>query len=345
MDNRVILAVAGSGKTSRIKDSLQSSGRSLVVTYTENNYKNLHSRIAAEYGCIPDRIRLYTYFSFLYTFCLRPFLGDKLRVRGINWNEPPDFTRKLERTDERYYLDKGQRLYYSRMAKLLSVKGLVPDVNRRLSKYFDSFFVDEVQDFAGHDFNFLCDLASADVRTMLVGDFFQHTFDTSRDGNVNMNLHKDLATYKSKLKGQGYNIDDTTLSKSYRCSPTVCNFVSQEIGIAIESHRDDETKVEYVDSEERADHLFHQSDIVKLFYQSHHKYPCFSNNWGASKGIDSYGSVCVVLNNKTDEHYKNGQLALLPSMTKNKLYVACTRSRADLYFVPEKYYRKYKTSE
>lgn len=342
MDNRVILAVAGSGKTSHIKDSLQTSGRSLVVTYTENNYKSLRDRIATEYGCIPDRIRLCTYFSFLYSFCLRPFLGDELRVRGINWDAPPDFTRTIKRTEERYYLDKGQRLYYSRMAGLLSVKRLVPDVKRRLSKYFDSFFVDEVQDFAGHDFNFLCDLASADVRTLLVGDFHQHTYDTSRDGNVNKNLHKDLATYKSRLKEKGCDIDDTSLGKSYRCSPTVCDFVSQKIGIDIESHRDDETKFEYVDSEVRADQLFHQADIVKLFYQSHQKYSCFSDNWGASKGIDSYDSVCVVLNNRTDELYRNGRLPSLPPITKNKLYVACTRSRADLHFVPEKYYRKYK---
>ncbi len=186
MDKRVILAVAGSGKTSYIIDSLRSSNRSLVVTYTENNYKNLHNLIAAEYGCIPDRIRLYTYFSFLYSFCLRPFLSDELGIRGINWDEPPSYTRRIKRTDERYYLNKGQRLYFSRMAGLLAIKGVVPDIKRRLSKYFDSFFVDEVQDFAGHDFNFLCDLPSADMRTVLVGDFWQHTYATSLDSHVVM---------------------------------------------------------------------------------------------------------------------------------------------------------------
>lgn len=275
MDNRLILAVAGSGKTWNILDLLKSSGRSLVVTYTENNFKNLHNRIAAEYGCIPERIRLYKYFSFLYSFCLRPFIGDELGLRGINLDEPPKHTRKIKRTNTSFYLDKNQRLYYNRMALLLSNKELIPDVNRRLSKYFDSFFVDEMQDFAGYDFNFLCELALADVSTVLVGDFYQHTYDTSRDGNVNKTLHNDLSIYKSRLKGKGYDIDNTSLRKSYRCSPTVCNFVSQDIGIDMESHRDDETIFEYVDSQARADQLFHQADIVKLFYQSHQKYPCF----------------------------------------------------------------------
>lgn len=342
MDNRVILAVAGSGKTRHIKDSLQSSGRSLVVTYTNNNYKTLRDRITKEYGCIPDRIRLYTYFSFLFSICLRPLLGDELKVRGINFDEPPGYTRTIERTNDLRYLDYSRRLYYSRMAALLRVKGLMPDVRFRLSKYFESFFVDEVQDFAGHDFNFLCELASADMRTMLVGDFYQHTFATSRDGNINKNLHKDIATFKSKLEEHGYCFDDASFRKSHRCSPTICDFVSQEIGIEIESHRNDKTILEYVESEERADQLFHQADLVKLFYQSHQRYPCYSDNWGASKGIDSFGSVCVVLNNKTHNLYKRGGLASLPALTKNKLYVACTRSREDLYLVPEKYYLKYK---
>lgn len=301
----------------------------------------MHDRISSEYGCIPDRIRLYTYFTFLYSFCLRPFLGDKLKSRGINWNVPPSFPR-TPKTDSRHYLDKGRRLYSCRIGDLLSTKKLMPDVQLRLSKYFDSFFVDEVQDFAGHDFNFLCDLALADVRTVLVGDYYQHTFDTSRDGSVNKNLHNNLATYKSKLEEKSYVIDDTTLSKSFRCSPSVCNFVSQQIGIDIKSHRNDETRVVYVDSEALADQLFQQADIVKLFYQSHLKYSCFSNNWGASKGIDSYGSICVVLNDKTDMLYKDGVLASLPPITKNKLYVACTRSRGDIYFVSEKYYKKFK---
>ena len=341
MDNQVILAVAGSGKTSKIKDSLQSSGRTLVVTYTENNYKNLYKQIADEYGFIPERIRLYTYFSFLYSFCLRPFLGDELKVRGINW-DIPKYKQKIAKTNPCYYLDKGQRLYYNRMASLLSEKHLLPDLKRRLSRYFDSFFVDEIQDFSGHDFNFLFDLSLADVSTVMVGDFYQHTYDTSRDGNVNKNLHKSLTTYTKRLKGKGYNLDHKSLSKSYRCSLTICSFISQKMGIEIESHREDETKFEYVDSQLRADQLFKQDDIVKLFHNSHKKYSCFSDNWGASKGIDSYGSVCVVLNKKTDDFYKNDKLTSLPAITKNKLYVACTRSRADLYLVPEKYYKKYK---
>lgn len=343
MDNRVILAVAGSGKTSHIIDELKSSGRSLVVTYTENNYRNLQSRIANECKGSSDRIRLYTYFTFLYRFCVRPFLGDELSMRGINWEIPPEYTNYLPRAEDQFYLDKNRRLYHNRMSKLLLERNLVNNVKQRLSKYFDSFFVDEFQDFAGHDFNFLVEFASANVKILLVGDFYQHIYDTSRDGNTNVNLHKNMVEYRRKLEDKEFVIDDATLDKSYRCSPTVCEFVSKKMGIDIQSHRKDKTKIEYVDNDELADRLFNDDNMVKLFYELHHKYPCFSENWGKSKGIDSYESICVVLNKKTNDYFKKETLRKLAPGTKNKLYVACTRSAKDIYFVSDCYYTKYKT--
>lgn len=57
----------------------------------------------------------------------------------------------------------------------------MPAICTRLARYFDELLVDEVQDFAGHDFNFLLELCAADVSVVLAGDFYQHTFDTSRN--------------------------------------------------------------------------------------------------------------------------------------------------------------------
>lgn len=46
MDKRVIFAVAGSGKTTYIVDSLSRDKRSLIVTYTVGNYNNLCCKIS-----------------------------------------------------------------------------------------------------------------------------------------------------------------------------------------------------------------------------------------------------------------------------------------------------------
>ena len=45
MDKRIILAVAGSGKTTYIVDSLSTKKRSLIITYTISNLENLSKKI------------------------------------------------------------------------------------------------------------------------------------------------------------------------------------------------------------------------------------------------------------------------------------------------------------
>lgn len=342
MDSTVVFAVAGSGKTTHLVDSLKPDERSLLLTYTENNFRTMHDKIARAYGGIPDSVHISTYFSFLYSFCVRPYLGDEMRLRGINWDQPLASRRRFGKTDDRHYMDSHRRLYYGRMADLLRSRQMLGMLSARLARYFDRIYIDEVQDFAGHDFNLLCDILVASTPVVAVGDFYQHTFDTSRDGNVNQNLHDNEVNYRKRFESLGCSVDATTLSKSYRCSASVCGFVSQYLGIGIESQRPEQSTVQFVDSEEVADELFHRDDVVKLFYQEHHKYPCHSNNWGAAKGMDDYGSVCVVLNKKTAGLYRQGSLDALSSATKNKLYVACTRAAQDLFLVPGEYYAKFK---
>ncbi len=342
MDQRIILAVAGSGKTSYIVDSISPESANLVITFTHNNYKNLLSRVVSRFEGIPPGSRIYKYFSFLYSFCLRPLCGDKYDVRGVSLDIPPEYTRRIRRDDLRHYTDSSRRIYVSRIASFLINFGLVDEVRERIVKYFDKIYVDEVQDFAAYDFNLLLDMASENIDSVFVGDFFQHTYDTSRDGNVNQGLHKYYSKYCETFENRGFEIDNAVLSNSYRCSHTTCKYVSENLGIAINSHQIEETVLEFVDDEEWAEAIFHQDHIVKLFYQSHHRFPCFSDNWGASKGVDDYDSVCVVLNKKSESLFRESKMHELPPTTKNKLYVACTRARSELFFVPERFYSKYK---
>ena len=49
----------------------------------------------------------------------------------------------------------------------------------------------------------------------------------------------------------------------------------------------------------------------------------------------------MVLNQSTYKYYKANTLNQLPEQTKAKLYVACTRTRKDLYFVEESKVKEY----
>lgn len=335
MDKSIILAVAGSGKTSLIVDKLNLDEKFLLITYTINNTKNLKGSIIKKFGYFPENITLYSYYNFLYSFCFRPFLGYKIKSKGIFWDFTPNFTNRLPLNNILRYKTKNGRLYHNRIAKLLKQREVLGDINLRLTKYYNHLFIDEIQDFAGHDFNLLKDIAESDINIMLVGDFYQHTFDTSRDGNTNAKLHSEYNKYQKIF--ENFNIKPNTeyLNKSYRCTSNVCEFISTQIGIAIESHKEIGSNVLFIDDKDEIEKIYNDETIVKLFYRENYKYDCFSRNWGDCKGENHYHDVCVILNKTTMDNYIKGKLSELKPVTKNKLYVACSRANNHLYLIAE----------
>lgn len=330
MDKQVVLAVAGSGKTSSLIDRVSHSDRALFVTFTNANERNLTERIIAKFGEIPAGFRIYTYFTFLYRFCFSPFLADVTNASGVIWDPPP---RYAKRSDRSYFLSPSNRLYGNRIGKLI-IDSVINDVIGRLEKYFDIMLVDEVQDFGGHDFDFLMHLSKANLKIICAGDFYQHTYDTSRDGNVNKSLHDNYSTFQDKLISGGFTLDNTTLQKSYRCSPSICSFITSNLGIEIDSYRSDNTVVQIVENNRMLDELFANERIVKLFFKEHYSYGCFSRNWGDTKGEDCYSDVCVVLTKGASELLQKGKLSSLAPSSRNKLYVAASRAKNNLYLVP-----------
>jgi len=343
MDKNVVLAVAGSGKTSRLVAGLDEEQRFLVVTYTGSNYENIRSKIIQRFDYFPANITLYTYFSFLHGFCYQPFLRTQKNTKGVTFKRPPESPR-YKLTDDRRYISSGRRLYANRLAKLIQQSNLIGAVAARMEKYFDACFVDEVQDFGGHDFNFLMDITAAKLNTTFVGDFFQHTFDTSRDGNVNYNLYDDYVAYQARLRTAKLNVDTGSLKRSYRCSRSVCDFITEKIGIPIEAHDDRKSIVKYEDDPAAVYAIYEDPRTVKLFYDEHHKYACHSCNWGASKGVDRFQDVCVVLNSVSVKAWQQGSFRDISPATRNKLYVACSRARGNLTFVPESLLMAHKRS-
>lgn len=338
-----MFAVAGSGKTTLLVKSLSLETRALIVTYTENNYAHLRESIINRFGFVPRNITLLSYFTFLHSFCYRPLMQLQLATRGVSFRAPPDYTLRLKRDNPRYYFNERGSLYHNRLAKLIEIAEAIPDVIARIERFYDEFYVDEVQDLAGHDFNLLMGLAKAKVQMLFVGDFFQHTFDTSRDGAVNKSLHDDIVKYEKRFLSAGISVDKETLSRSWRCGTTVCDFISTHLQIDMRSQHETVTDIISVNTQAQATALHSDLSVVKLFYQEHLKFGCFSNNWGASKGLDHYTDVCVVLGNKHWSCYQKSGLNTLPAQTRNKLYVAFSRTRGKLYLAPDKFFKPFKS--
>lgn len=339
MGKCLMLAVAGSGKTTYLISQLNLEQRFLLVTYTRNNYEHLKRSVIRKFGFFPENIKVLKYFQFVYSFCYKPFCGLDKRANGICFEQPPTQTRYYPGTDA-FYRTRGGRLYHNRIAHYCKEQ-CAEGVKARLDKYYDYLLIDEVQDFAGHDYNLLMSIIPERCNTICVGDFFQHTYDTSLDGNVRSGLYKKLRSYIKEWVRAGVDVDTNSLSRTRRCSPEICAFVRQ-LGISIESTGEAEGYVRFVDEEKECESIINEPSIPKLFLQEGHKYFCAGLNWGASKGLDHFVDVCVVLNKSSFAFYQKGKLNELNPQTKNKLYVACTRAHRNLYIMSYKWLEKYK---
>lgn len=333
MDKVLILAVAGSGKTTLLINRLDRIRRVLLLTYTRNNEVNLRKRVCDRFGYQPDNIRIETYFQFLNSFCFRPYFADATGCNGITFKSPPDHSR-FSRTDTRYF-NPARQIYSNRLSTYVQSERALEKIQRRLARYYDAVFVDEAQDFGGGDFPFMLALASAKVEMLWVGDFYQHTYDTSTDGNVTLGLYQDVEKYQKRMKDAGFTIDVETLGNSHRCASGVCTFITDTLGIAITSASTRDAKVIDVSTSDEAQHLFRCDRTPKLFYRQHTAQGCtISENWGGSKGLQYEDDVCVVLNETTLKQYRANDLKGLAPQTKNKLYVACSRARGNVYLLP-----------
>lgn len=336
MDKRVMLAVAGAGKTTHIIDSLSAEKRSLIVTYTNANYHNLQKKINEKYNYNwPENVVLMRYFPFLYNFCFKPFLSDIVNAKGITFKPNPNQYANHIRPE--YYMNHERYLYSNRISQLIEVQKVVDLVKNRIQTYFDEFIIDEVQDIAGRDFNLLKTLMTTNVNMLFVGDFYQHTFDTSRDGSVNNSLFSDISKYKDIFSKNGFTVDTQTLSNSWRCSKSLCSYISDNLNIIINSNRSagDDTFISYVEDSSTIKNIIKDKNIIKLHYQNAANYGSDHKNWGETKGEDDYTDVCILLNQTSFKKFKEQQLHTLPPQTKNKLYVALTRARGNVYIVEE----------
>lgn len=335
VDKRLILAVAGSGKTRYLIDHLNLEERFLIVTYTNTSLNLIKSRIIKRFGFYPVNIKTQTYFEFIYGFCIKPYVLFKYNLKGIYWEQPPDFTLYLPKTNLDKYLTKSGYLYHNRLGQFVVYENIISEIQKRLEMFYDHFYYDEFQDLGGHDFNFMMQIAQANINFLFVGDFFQNTYVTSFDGKINTTLYSELNEYCNKIQASNITIDTKSLSNSYRCSQTICSFVTQNLGIEIDSHRKDITEIIPIIDKNIALSIINNPNIIKLVYDKSHQRPFISKNWGDCKGEDDYNDTCIILNKTTAKIFAKNKFNELKPRTKNKLYVALTRTRGNCYLIDD----------
>lgn len=359
MAKRVILAVAGAGKTYHICHEIDPTKRNLILAFTHENIHNIQKELCDAHGCVPDLTTVTTFDSFIYHQMILPYEPSiaehfgcpKFVSRGICTIDPPPKTIKntkgkpvanpLYKKKDRlaHYVTMRGQYYCATLSELvLQVKqnreSLIKRVATRLNLFYDCVLIDEFQDFREYDYELIMSITKQLNDVILVGDYHQHSVSaTNNSGKPFKKKTNDISydDFVTELNSAGFEVDLTTLDKSRRCSAAVCQYVSEKLGISIGSYGENTGAVIWAD--ENATKILEDPQIIKLVYNDAALYTFRAMNWSYSKG-DTMDAACVILTDRFEQlDTTNFSANSIPVSTLNKLYVAMTRSRGNLYLI------------
>ena len=73
MDKKLVMAVAGSGKTYLICSSIDPEKRNLILAFTHENIKNIHRELLERFGFLPENTIVSTFHGFIFGDCIQPY--------------------------------------------------------------------------------------------------------------------------------------------------------------------------------------------------------------------------------------------------------------------------------
>jgi DNA helicase-2/ATP-dependent DNA helicase PcrA len=224
---RLRLAVAGGRKTQSIIDecaSASSERRILVLTYTQANQQEVGRRLASG-APLDASVTVLGWFSFLMTHWVRPYiprLFSDSHLQGLNFDgDPGQYT-----TGRARFLDGEGRAYKRHLAHLagdvnVASSGAVLD---RLSRLYDTLYVDEVQDLNGYDLEILDALIDSPISLTLVGDVRQALLLTNpRDPKNKQYKGAKIKDWLDKRCTSG-RLCVTHESRTWRCNQSIADF-------------------------------------------------------------------------------------------------------------------------
>ena len=239
MTDKLIVAAAGSGKTTYlVKEALKiGNSKVLITTFTDANEKEIRKKFFELKGYIPSNITIQTWFSFLIKHGVKPYqsvLCD-CKINGlllVNKKSGLHYQTKLgkpvyygENDPLNHYLSKSRLIYSDKLAKFVTKANELASgrVIERIEKIYKNIFIDEVQDLSGYDLEIVKLLFGSKSNILLVGDPRQVTYHTHNEAKYKKYSDGDIVGFvKTECSRYTVDIDDTTLNKSYRNNKYIC---------------------------------------------------------------------------------------------------------------------------
>ncbi len=336
-ENKLIIAAAGSGKTTYLIDEAikNREKKVLITTYTQANEAEIKKKIIEKINYIPENITVQTWFSFLLKHGVRPFQGiifDK-RINGLILvnNKSALYVRKSE--TEKYYFTKDIKIYSDKISEFVCAVNEKTNsaVVNRISKIYSKIFIDEIQDLAGYDLELLKQLFSSNSEVLLVGDPRQGTYSTNSSSKNKQFKKANVVNYFFQDKSIKIETDETSLLVNYRCNEPICslsnslfkNFVGTKSGNDSLSGHDG---VFFIKEKDIEDYLKKYNPVQLRDSKKKIVNENFMvMNFGESKGL-SFDRVLIYPTKPFSDWFLNNESDLAET-SRSKLYVAITRAR------------------
>lgn len=342
--NKLIIASAGSGKTRFVvNDAIDKASQGmnvLITTFTETCEQEIRDRIVEKVGCIPERIFVQTWFSFLISHGVKPYQGSLFAfdVRGMFLVNGQSALYSKESDISKHYFTDSKKIYSDKLAKLAikcnqASNGKVFD---RISRCFKQIYVDEIQDLAGYDLEVLDCLFKSNADVLLVGDPRQATYATHNSRKNKKYVKSEIVNFFEDNK-LDIETDTTSLTINHRCFGSICN-LSNKLYPALPQATSGNNKFTGHDgvfalSVEHVSEYLSKFNPIQL--RDSVKTPVSDDfevlNFGKSKGL-TRDRVVIYPSAPMVDWLKNND-AELTQAARAKLYVALTRARHSVAIV------------
>ena len=337
---KVVVASAGSRKTTSIVEAALAipSGNVLITTYTIENVDQINSYLIKKCGHIPPNITVMSWFSFLLQDGVRPYqnyMTNKGRITTVNF--VADAPRYIKKSDiDRYYLTSGTNIYQDRVYDFVCEcdtrsNGLVI---RRLEKVYAHIFIDELQDMAGYDLEFLEKLFHSNISVVAVGDPRQATFATNNSAkNKKFKKKHIIGWINEKQAVRLFTVEE--LTDCYRSNQAICDFADALYPTLPKTISKNQIVTGHdgvfcIDSHQVADYVNTHKPKVLRHDKRTHTMDLPALNIGLSKGR-TYDRVLIFPTNPMKDYLKTKNLSKAGDLSK--LYVAVTRAKHSAAFV------------